>query len=293
MGENVICIYHKNCTDGTASAAILLTKYPDCKLYPLEHGYKEEDIDQILSDVDGNSIVFITDFSLRKEDLLRLLEKAKKVINIDHHIGVKDLLEEIAENYRNFEFYFDNNHSGSSLTWKYLYGDNLPEIIKLVEDKDIWKWEFGEKTKFVNAYLTLLTNKPEDMKELFNKEIEYILEKGKIISQFTDYLIERFIEKSEELLINIGNYTVRGYNTGLFQSEIGNILSEKLGEAVALFSVNGYNVKFSFRSCDGQKPSALELAQILGGGGHRNAAGASVQLKDFCKMILFPDGGKK
>ncbi|ACO04122.1 MAG TPA: phosphoesterase [Persephonella sp.] len=293
MEEKVVCIYHKNCTDGTVSAAVLMKKYPKCKAFPLEHGYKPEDFQEILDQVDSDTVVYITDFSLRKEDNLKLIEKAKKVINIDHHIGIKDQLKQLSEENAKFEFYFDNDHSGASLTYMYLFGEDIPKLIKLVEDKDIWKWRYGDETKYANAYLILLTNKPEEVKELIDGDINDILEKGKIVSQFIDYLINRFVEKSEETFLQIGSYKVKGYNTGLFQSEIGNILSEKYGEAVVLFNISGYNVKLSFRSCEGQEPSALELAKILGGGGHRNAAGALIPLKQFFSMVIFQDGGEK
>ncbi|WP_457621381.1 DHH family phosphoesterase [Persephonella sp.] len=291
MEEKTVCIYHKNCTDGTVSAAVLLKKFPSCKLFPLEHGYSPEDFQEILDQVDSSTTVFITDFSLREEDNLKLIQKAKKIINIDHHIGVKEKLQQLSDKYEKFEFFFDNDHSGASLTYKYLFGENIPKLIKLVEDKDIWTWKYGDETKYANAYLILFTNKPEVIKDLIDQDINDILEKGKIVSQFIDYLIDRFIEKSEETLLQIGKYRVKGYNTGLFQSEIGNILSEKNGEAVVLFNITGYNVKLSFRSCEGQKPSALELAQILGGGGHRNAAGALISLKQFFSMVIFEDGG--
>ena len=288
--EKVVCIYHGNCTDGTTAASVLLTKYPDCILYPFEHGYKDEDFQEVLNRIDGNTTVYIVDFSLRNQDLELLTQKAKKVIVIDHHIGVKELLESFSKRFKNFEYVFDNNHSGASLTWIYFYGkDSIPELIRYVEDKDIWKWEFGEKTKYVNSFLVLLTNKPEEIKKLLNKDISEILEKGKLLADYSDYLIKRYIEKAKELNIRIGNYTVKAFNTNLFQSEIGNILSEKSGQAVALFNINGEFVKFSFRSCDGQKPSALELAQILGGGGHKNAAGALLPLKEFCEMIIFTE----
>lgn len=86
--------------------------------------------------------------------------------------------------------------------------------------------------------------------------------------------------------MKIGDYKVRAYNTGLFQSEIGNILSTKFDQAVCLFSINGDYVKLSFRSLDSHNPSALDLAKLLNGGGHRNAAGASVSITEFCSMLL-------
>ncbi len=290
--EKVVCIYHKNCTDGTTAAAVLLKKFPDCKLFSLEHNYSEEDLEEILKEIDNTTSVYIVDFSLREEDLKKVLNKAKKVVVIDHHIGVKDTLEKLSKYYPNFEYVFDNNRSGASLTWVYFFGEkNIPELIKFVEDKDIWTWKYGDKTKFANTYLFMLTNKPEEILKLLDKPVNEILEKGKILSDYTDYLINYFVEKAKEVFIRIGDYRVRAYNTGLFQSEIGNLLCEKFQEPIALFNINGYVVKFSFRSCDNVSPSALELAKILGGGGHRNAAGAVVSLKEFCNMIILEEGG--
>jgi len=285
MGK-IVCIYHKNCTDGTTSAAVLIKKFPDCKLFPLGHNYKEEEINQLLELTDNNTVVYVVDFSLKPKDLEKLLKKAKKVINIDHHIGVKEILEKFAQEYPNFEFIFDNNSSGASLTWKYFFGEPVPQLIKYVEDKDIWKWEFGENTKYVDAYLIMLTDKPQELKNLISENIDKIKEKGKLISEFIDYLIDKFVENVNPTYIKIDNCIVKAFNTGLFQSEIGNILSKKYNEPVALFSINGDFVKISFRSIEGQKLTALQLAKALGGGGHKHAAGAGICLTEFCNIVI-------
>lgn len=282
-----LCVYHKNCTDGTTAAAILLMKYPDCILLPLDHNYKEEDINTLLSQTDKDTTVYIVDFSLKPDDLKELLSKAKEVINIDHHISARDTLNAFAKQYENFKLVFDNDASGASLTYRYIFGDDIPDIVKYVEDKDIWKWEFKEETKYVNDYLFLFTNQPEKIKDIIqNENIKNILEKGKVISEYTTYLINTFVEKAKDLFIKIGDYKIRAYNTGLFQSEIGNLLSMKFDQAVCLFSINGDYAKLSFRSLDHHNPSALDLAKLLNGGGHRNAAGASVSLAEFCNMLL-------
>lgn len=283
--EKVICIYHGNCTDGTTAAAVLLKKYPQCKLFPLEHGYKQEQIEQILDNIDRETVVYIVDFSLKEKDLKKVIEKAKEVINIDHHISAKDYLEKMNREYSNFTFVFNNNRSGASLTWEYLFKTEPPWIVKYVEDQDIWTWKYGEKTRYMNLYLLPYTNKPEEIVKLFEKPHEELLEKGKILAAFADYLINRYVERAKETPVRIGSYTVRGFNTNYFQSEIGNILSTKFGEAVLLFNIQGTDVKLSFRSCEGQKPNALDLAKMLGGGGHKNAAGALVGLKEFFEMI--------
>lgn len=53
-----------------------------------------------------------------------------------------------------------------------------------------------------------------------------------------------------------------------------------------MFSINGNFVKFSIRGNEGQSPTALDVAKLLGGGGHKNAAGAEIPLNDFLKMII-------
>lgn len=287
--KRVVCIYHGNCTDGTTAAAVLLKKYSNCLLFPLEHGYKEEAIKEILENIDSDTTVFILDFSLKEEDILKVIQKSKEVINIDHHISAKETLEKISKKYDKFKFVFNNDRSGASLTWEYLFGNNPPWIVRYVEDQDIWRWKYGEKTKYVNLYLLPLTNKPEKIAQLFDQPVEEIIEKGKIIASFADYLINRFVERAKETPVKIGDYIVKGYNTNYFQSEIGNILSNKNNQAVLLFNIQGTDVKMSFRSNEGNRPNALELAKILGGGGHKNAAGAIVSLKDFYKMIQFEE----
>lgn len=287
MNEKIVCVYHKNCTDGTTAAAVLLKKFQDCKLFPFEHKYKQGDFEQFLKEIDANTVVYIVDFSFPEEDSQKIIKKAKKVVNIDHHIGIYETLKKLASRYENFEYIFDNNMSGASLTWKYFYGEPIPELIKFVEDKDIWKWEYGDKTKDINSFLFMYTNKPEEVKEFIDKNLENLLEKGKVISEYTDYLINFFVEKAKPTILNIDKYKVKAFNTGLFQSEIGNILSKQLGEAVALFNINGDFVKISFRSCEGQNPTALELAKKLGGGGHKHAAGAGIYLHQFCNIIEF------
>ncbi|RUM58703.1 MAG: phosphoesterase [Persephonella sp.] len=293
--SKIVCIYHKNCTDGTFSASVLKIKYPDCKLYPLNHGYEEEDFENILNEVDKDTIVYITDFSLRDDDLKKLLSKAKEVINIDHHIGVKEKLEKYQKEFNNYKFIFDNNSSGASLTWKYLFGEeNIPKIIKLVEDKDLWNWKYGDYTKFVNLYLYQYADKPEEVLDFIKKDnVEELVKNGEVIAKFVDYIINKFVENAEPTLLKIGDYKVKAFNVNNFQSEIGNILAEKYGEAVALFNIKGYQVRISFRSLDNQSPSALELAKILGGGGHKNASGASIPLEEFCNLINFNEEGEK
>lgn len=288
--NKVIGIYHKDCIDGTTAAAVLLGKFPNIQFFPLKHGYTNETIDDLCTQVQ-KSTVYIVDFSLREGHTEKLLECAEKIINIDHHIGIHEKLQNMDREFTNFNYVFDNDRSGASLVWIYFYGsENIPELILLVEDGDIGKWELGEKTNHSGGYLIPLVNKPKEVVKLFEKPINEILAHGKKISSFIDHLIQTFIEHMEPVKLLIGGHKITAYNATYnverIRSNIGYLLVRKHNETIGLFRITGGKVNFSFRGLDNVNPSALELAKILGGGGHRNSAGAQVTSKTFSNMTV-------
>ena len=285
-----IGIHHKDCLDGTASAAILLKKFPEILLRPLSHHYTEDTLGEIVKEIDSKTIVYIVDFSLREDHTEKLLEKADEVINIDHHIGAEEKLRALDTQYENFTYVFNNNRSGASLAWEYFYDrKTIPELVLLIEDGDIGKFEFPDKTKWSGGVLMPLMNQPAKVLELFEKPIQTILSEGKVATDFMDFLIEMYCARNEPISLQIGEHTVVAYNANFnverMRSTLGHILVEKHHATVALFRISRDEVAFSFRGLDVVEPSALALASMLGGNGHRNAAGAAVSLKKFCEMI--------
>jgi len=281
--KNIIGIYHNKCIDGTASAAVLLKKFPEAKVFPLPHGYITDDIAEILECVTSESEVYTVDCSLGVEECLL---KGATVTTIDHHIGGKEKLEALAHEEEKFTFIFDNEKSGASLTWSYFFPEeSLPELIKYVEDADIWTWKYGDDTKHVNNYLSMYRNDPEKMLGFIeNEDIESLKEKGSIISEYTDLAIEKNIETLPNTL-KIGEWDVPAYNITSYHSMCGNKLSETLGKTVAMYSINGDEVTIGFRSTDESSPTSLELATALGGGGHVKASGARMNLEEFLKTL--------
>ena len=234
----------------------------------------------------------MVDFSLRKGDTEKLLSKnPQEIINIDHHDGVRDLLEEIDKDHENYSFIFDNERSGASLVWKYFYPEEaLPEIIQLVEYNDIGQWKKDPRAKLVALYLTPFVNKPEKIVDIFDIPIDDIIKQGEKVNDFADFLTDSYIEKTEPITLKIGKYNVIGYNVTYnvqrMRSMVGARLSEKHGESVALFRITGDDVNFGMRGSDETSPSALEIAKLLGGNGHRNSAGAQTTLTEFIKMLV-------
>lgn len=291
--EKIIGIYHKDCLDGTTAAAVLFKKFShNIILFPLERSYSTKDLRHIFALIDKTTTVYIVDFALRDDKEMRKFAKsAKRIIIIDHHISDKDRLEHLGTMIKNFELVFSLNHSGASLSWIYFFGKkNIPKIVTLVEDGDLGRWKFKEKTTQLGGYLIPLLNQPQKVAANFDTPIKTLLQQGKIVSDFIDYLLDLYVKRAGHIVLKIGPHKTIAYNV-TFNSErmrtlLGFILTKKHNATVAMFSIKGKEVHLSFRGIDNVNPSAGDLAKILGGGGHRNAAGAAVWLKDFCKMII-------
>lgn len=282
-----IGIYHKNCTDGTTAAAVLLRKFPDIKLFPLVHSHTEDDLEHIHRDAGEGSEIYFVDFATGVEEFL---DKGHDILVLDHHESVKERVEKLAEENERLTYIFDNEKSGASLAWSHFFGDEeIPELIKYVEDSDLWAGKYGDDTKYITSYLSFRADTPEKMLEFIeNGDVEEIKEKGKIIADYGDVQIKRLVEGVQWIKLKVGELEVHAYNivSEEYASAIGNKLATKNNEAAVMFSINGGNVNFSIRSIESNDPSALDLAKLLGGGGHKNAAGANIPLEDFLKMVI-------
>ena len=280
---NILVIYHRDCPDGSTAAAVVLKRFPHARVYPLAHHYTPEELGQIMSLATPDTRLYTVDCVLGVREFL---DAGYAVTTIDHHIGAQRELSDLADIDKNLTYIFDNDKSGASLTWSYLFPEApIPEIVKFVEDADLWRWRYGDDTKHIKNYLFPLLNKPHEILPLLDELPIRAKEEGMAISRFADALIEQALLRVAPITVRIGEFALPAFNIVDFRSEIGNLLSEKNDCAVVLFNISGDQVHLSFRSKDGHEPSALDLSQIVGGKGHRNASGATVSLSDFIKMI--------
>ncbi|MDP3735626.1 MAG: DHHA1 domain-containing protein [bacterium] len=283
---HTIGLYHKDCTDGTAAAAVLLKKFPHIELHPVGHDISHSELENLLGRVSADTEVYTVDIAVGVQELLA---HAKSVVTIDHHIGIKETLEQLAREHENFTFVFDNERSGASLAWHHFFPEKpVTELITLVEDNDLWRFSFGQRTRHLLMHLSTLMNQPKRVLELLGGNLEPFIAAGEHMTRYADTLISHFAEGRDPTWLRVGEHRVPGYNSPYFESELGHALSKKHDSAVAIFRFKGAVVNFSVRSADGQNPSALDLATLLGGGGHRNASGASVPIEKFVAMLELP-----
>jgi oligoribonuclease NrnB/cAMP/cGMP phosphodiesterase (DHH superfamily) len=161
--------------------------------------------------------------------------------------------------------------------------------MKYIEDRDIWKWEIPDSTYVLTAVDARVFNvlKPNEiverlltLSENFPKE-EFAAE-GKSMIEFKESVVQRLVNNNAHYIVLPSGHKLLAVNSPVFQSEIGNKLAEMSPDGVAcVYSISPKEddiyVNCSLRSVVGK---AREIAQANGGGGHDNAAGCRVPLRE-------------
>lgn len=107
--------------------------------------------------------ILIVDFSYPLPVLRAMAKEARSVLVIDHHKTAQEDLAELPEPDRNWQkdtlpfnlaAIFDQERSGAGLTWDYMHpGTPRPRIIDLIEDRDLWKFAYGDESRAFHAVL--------------------------------------------------------------------------------------------------------------------------------------------
>lgn len=132
-------LYHNNCTDGLAAA------YCAWKTLPKETTFIPVNYSQTFPKLDltPEDKVYILDFCYPFEVLQNSIPRGCHVVVIDHHKTAFEEFEKIV-NYDGWvgRGIFDLNRSGAMLAWEwFMKGAEPPEIIKHVQDRDLWRFE--------------------------------------------------------------------------------------------------------------------------------------------------------
>lgn len=270
-----IVLYHANCLDGfgAAFAAFLRFREDDkslCDFFAAAYG--EE-----MPECAGRD-VYLLDFSYRRPELKELCNKAKSVTIIDHHITAQNDLEGLDKEHDNLEIIFDMEKSGAVLAWEYFHSEDMPKIFLYIQDRDIWRNEFKE----TNDVYAALMARPFDFlwwsDLISSKEMQVsILEEGRAINRYRNRMIESY--KKRVVIADIAGFMVPVVNCpGVIASDLLGELAEGNPFAAGYQDI-GTRRNWSLRSTDAGEDVA-NIAEKLGGGGHRNAAGFTMSIDE-------------
>ncbi len=258
-------LYHADCPDGFGAAYAAWKHLGEKVIYiPVQHN-------QPAPQIRKGATVYIVDFCYPKATLLEMVEKAKQVYVIDHHISAqKDLADLPTEDYPKLSIQFDMTKSGAVLTWEYFHPEvAVPEFLYYIQDKDLWQFKLPLSKEF-SASLRCYEMKFGIWDGLVGK-VQDLCAEGIVLMRYQTQLVNKIC--NNYFMTEIGGYRVPTANSGVLQSEIGNQLCGLYPNSpfsAVYFETEGKRI-YSLRSIGDFDVSLI--AKQFGGGGHKNAAG--------------------
>lgn len=230
--------------------------------------------------LDKQTEIYILDFSYSREILDEVNNKVYSLKVIDHHASAQEEL--------NGAYYaiFDMTKSGAVLSWEYFHPKKeIPFIFKIVQDRDLWKFDYPESKLFESGIKA--SGKSKNLANWFMlySDDDYLaktIEKGKIIKEIEDGVIANFISTKKFKIVNFRGHKVAVYNQTSLISEMASAinLDEELNVDYTLsyFIEKEGKVILSFRSGDRSNIDVKAIAKTFGGGGHIRSSGASLSM---------------
>lgn len=282
---NTVILYHKDCMDGTGSKYAAWKKFGDKAIYlACQYGKPLPDFER-----GSETEVFFLDYSTSRTELEALGEACGKVVVLDHHQTAREALEGC--NHPKVEVVFDMERSGAVIAWNYFHpDDSVPMLLQYVQDRDLWKFKFGNDSKLIHAGLgTLKGNMPLWNKYASNENVlQDLVDTGEILLERDQAAVEAQVPRNVKV-VNWEGYKCGFLNTGQLVSEMGHAMysDETLNVDVGVcwFVLNDNTVILSLRSKQGSGVDVSAIAKKYGGGGHPNSAGCRTTISGI-KAIL-------
>jgi hypothetical protein len=247
----------------------------------LDHGDVKSVND--LPTLDGRA-VYILDFSFADDILRAIEERAAKLVMLDHHLSAAEKLSGFV--CRCGVVHFDMNKSGARLAWEFFHPDKaVPDLVRFVEDRDIWVWQYPESAGFLAA-LDMESFEFERWQAIANfgsVELAAYIDRGRAMDEKFTSLSQTIAEQAQPLVFNgVAGLMVNA--PGTFHSLVGDILCAKSGTFALMWTVdkNGV-VKCGLRSRSGF--SCIALADSMGGGGHAQACGFKLPAQRLPELL--------
>lgn len=266
--DPTLVIYHGNCADGFG-AAWVFSRWGG-KQFDFHAGVYS----QPPPDVEGRD-VYLVDFSYKRAVVEEMLEKATRVVLIDHHKTAIEDLQPLIEA-RRIESLVSLEKSGATLAWEWLQGPNeseMPQLLRHIEDRDLWRFALpGTREIQANVF-----SHPYDFAVwdgLMEAPVESLIAEGRAIER------KHFKDIAELTAVTERWMTIGGHRVPIANlpytlvSDAANAMARGQPFAGCYWDTPKGRV-FGLRStADGLDVS--EVAKQYGGGGHRNAAGFTV-----------------
>ena len=261
-----LVIYHGNCYDGFTAAWVAWRRFGgDIDTHPAQYG-------QAPPEVLGRD-VYVLDFSYPRDVMLHMDELSRSMLVLDHHKTAKEACDGLGF------CEFDMDRSGAGMAWDHFFGGKpRPWLVDRVEDRDIWRFKYGDSTQRVHAALTSHPMCFETWGAISVSDLEAIEAQGSAILRAMNQSIAKASKHARVLELEVGATRLHCVALNvpyLNASETAHHLLEVYPDAelsITFFQIEDERWQYSLRSRKGG-PDVSEIAKLYGGGGHANAAG--------------------
>jgi oligoribonuclease NrnB/cAMP/cGMP phosphodiesterase (DHH superfamily) len=158
---------------------------------PMNYG-----VDFAFGKIESREQVYILDYSIEPEEMVRLLRRTNEVVWIDHH---KTAIEKYKDFPQTIKGIRREGVAGCELTYAWIKGlkgphliEDIPEYIRLIGDRDTWTWKYGVRVKFFFAGLQAENMEPtspiwEVLHSDGKDKVDQIVKVGGYIQRYKDH----------------------------------------------------------------------------------------------------------
>lgn len=264
--KKIVILYHNECSDGFGAAWAAWKKFGNRANYIGLNHQTPPPLERL-----RGKFVYFVDITYVGKDLDKVLHVAKEVTILDHHVSVKDEIKKARH------WVYSSNESGAGLSWRFFHPKKkIPYLLRCVETRDLWKWNVPG-AKEIMAAMDLL---PFDFKkwsaaahdlENIQTRKKYI-ERGRIILDYEEKMARDLSAKVQPAVF--AGYKAGVINSPVLHSQIGKEIYDAGFDVAVIWSHQNGAFRVSLRSKN--KVDVSKLAREYGGGGHKNAAGFSL-----------------
>lgn len=288
-----VCLYHGNCPDGFGAAWAYYKVNPNAKFIPVFH-----DNQYIIPTEVHDKNVLIVDFCYPAKTLLLLMDIAKTIFILDHHVSGMQKIEELLDSLpsdpasyfnsapvmecriKNITAYFDTTASGALLCWQKFHANtHIPWLIMYLSDNDLNENKLADSLPIaanIKSWSYTFSNY-DLLATMIEKEYFSFVKGGEAILHKQDKDVEELFNNRRK--VTIGEYSVWVCNVPY---TLAHPMAMKLAQYGAFGATYYENSKgeyvYSLRSFPHQI-NVADIAKIYGGGGHPHASSFTVKSK--------------
>lgn len=287
MSTNFIVYYHDQCMDGFTAAAIVYAYTTAPAFIPVNYRAMP-----VLEGEEKKDLIFV-DFTPPLEWVKENCDKIGSIIILDHHADKEEEAQAIADYHPHTVVRFSKVKSGAGITWDYFFGGEMPEVVRLVSERDLWVaseyerdyhelfalyMKRGDKDEIFPPFIELFDYTVENVQTLLRPKVDVLVQARNInINEFILKSSQRLKLLSPEDAALFGKVTINVVycNAPYFlRNEVASTILDSNPDVdlVANLTVNKRGTGLSFRSPKGTK-WAVWAGHQFNGGGHDTASG--------------------